>query len=187
MAAVVGSGVRWESFLIFTLRSCQETEYFPSDHCLVSPIHSFIQRTMAIVNYSDNDEAPAFRAGVGRLRRWIRPHKALYWKQLTLPADAFRKWILDALGVAVRGAVVSNVTSQQEEEWTPSFCFGGLYCRANNADTCTRCAAGLSVVRRAPLWELRSRPPIAVVWSQRPGAAANWEWEFLFTQLFFVP
>lgn len=47
-------------------------------------------------------------------------------------------------------------TSAGIQKWTPSFCFCGLYCRAHDTDTCMQCAAGLSVVRWAPLWELRA-------------------------------
>lgn len=79
MAAVVvvGSGVRWESFVIFTLVR-RQLRFLLSERCLVSLVHSFIPLTMATVNYGDSDEAPAFSAGAKGLRRCIGPNEALY-------------------------------------------------------------------------------------------------------------
>lgn len=69
-------------------------------------------------------------------------------------------------------------TSKGIQKWTPTFCFCDLYCGAYNTDTCMRHAAGLSVARWAPLWELQSPTAIAMVpsWSavaRSSGAVAH--------------
>lgn len=48
----------------------------------------------------------------------------------------------------------------------------GLLCPAYDTDTCTLCAAGLSVVSRAPPWELRAPTAVAVI---RTAAVARWQ------------
>lgn len=48
----------------------------------------------------------------------------------------------------------------------------GLLCPACDTDTCTLCAAGLSVVSRAPQWDLRAPTAIAVI---RTAAVARWQ------------